>query len=74
MFQLINKSAPKFTLLLILFISACSHSYSSYKPLAHITEASMKEATTESYATLKDSVKELKGVFLPSKASPKDGQ
>jgi hypothetical protein len=29
----------------------------------------MKEAATESVATLKDSVKELKGVFLPSKAS-----
>ncbi len=34
----------------------------------------MKDAATESYATLKNSVKELKDVFLPSKASEEDRQ
>lgn len=70
-YHIINKLASNFALLLVLSVSACNH---SYKPLAHITETSMKEAGTESYATLKNSVKELRNVFLPSKDSQEEGQ
>jgi hypothetical protein len=58
-----NRLIPKFALLLILFISACSN---PYKPEEHITKSSMKEAVTGSYATLKDSLKELRDVFFSS--------
>ncbi|MCK5918859.1 MAG: hypothetical protein KAG34_10550 [Cocleimonas sp.] len=70
MHQTIRKLS-KPALLLLLLISGCSH---TYKPLAHVTEASMKEATIESYATLKESAKELKDVFLPVKPSKENGQ